>query len=62
MTYRPCDHCRANYARPADTDRTEPDYYLCPDCADMSVWAVHCSECERIPTATRLCTSSVSAD
>jgi hypothetical protein len=57
---RHCDHCGQAYRRPSDADRTEPDYYLCPECADMSVWAVACSECERIPTATRRC-SAVSA-
>jgi hypothetical protein len=62
MTYRPCDHCGRNYGRSADTDPHEPDYYLCPECADMSVWAAACSECDRIPTATRPCTSRASAD
>lgn len=60
--YRPCDHCRHNYGRPADADRSEPDYYLCPECADAAVWGAACPECERIPTAGRPCTSTASAD
>ena len=52
-----CDHCeRPHYQQP---DRTDPEHYLCPDCADMSVWAVACSYCERIPTAGTPCNSGL---
>ena len=49
-----CRHCAMTYHRSADTDPGEPDWTLCPDCADLAVYGAACPDCAQVPTA-RLC-------
>lgn len=46
---RPCAHCERPYHRSADTDPHEPDWTLCPDCADLAVWQAPCADCGEPP-------------
>lgn len=49
MTRQACAHCQRPYYRPDDIDPHDPDYELCQDCADLSVFGAACSYCDRIP-------------
>jgi len=44
-----CRHCATEYHRSADTDPGEPDWTLCPDCADLAVYGAACPDCGDIP-------------